>query len=257
METPAVVQVANLEKTYRLGNVTVNALRGVNLTLYQAEFVVITGPSGSGKTTLLNIIGTLDKPSSGKVTIDGEDITGMKDGQLTKLRRHKIGFIFQFHNLIPVLTALENVELPLLTAGTKPSTAKERASLMLERVGLKERLTHLPDELSGGEQQRVAIARALANHPKIILADEPTGDLDTKTGSEIVQIMYEAAKRENASVLVVTHDPVVEDRAEKLFEMRDGMITKASQQRSPRESYRLRAIEPVPPEPARSLSQPN
>ncbi len=256
METPAVVQVANLEKTYRLGNVMVNALRGVNLTLYQAEFVVITGPSGSGKTTLLNIIGTLDKPSSGKVSIDGEDITGMKDGQLTKLRRYKIGFVFQFHNLIPVLTAQENVELPLLTAGVKSKAAQERASLMLERVGLKERLTHLPDELSGGEQQRVAIARALANHPKIILADEPTGDLDTKTGTEVVQIMYEAAKKENASVLVVTHDPVVADRAEKLFEMRDGMITKGPQQRL-RESYRLRAIEPVPPEPARSLSQPN
>ena len=256
METAAVVQVANLEKTYRLGNVMVNALRGVNLTLYQAEFVVVTGPSGSGKTTLLNIIGTLDKPSAGTVTIDGEDITSMKDGQLTKLRRYKIGFVFQFHNLIPVLTALENVELPLLTSGVKPKLAQERASLMLERVGLKERLTHLPDELSGGEQQRVAIARALANHPKIILADEPTGDLDTKTGTEVVQIMYEAAKRENASVLVVTHDPVVADRAEKLFEMRDGVITKGSQQR-PRESYRLRAIEPVPPEPARSLSQPN
>ncbi len=234
----------------------VNALRGVNLTLYQAEFVVITGPSGSGKTTLLNIIGTLDKPSSGKVSIDGEDITGMKDGQLTKLRRYKIGFVFQFHNLIPVLTAQENVELPLLTAGVKSKAAQERASLMLERVGLKERLTHLPDELSGGEQQRVAIARALANHPKIILADEPTGDLDTKTGTEVVQIMYEATKKENASVLVVTHDPVVADRAEKLFEMRDGMITKGPQQRL-RESYRLRAIEPVPPEPARSLSQPN
>ncbi|TMI18258.1 ABC transporter ATP-binding protein [Candidatus Bathyarchaeota archaeon] len=234
----------------------VNALRGVNLTLYQAEFVVITGPSGSGKTTLLNIIGTLDKPSSGKVLIDGDDITGMKDGQLTKLRRYKIGFVFQFHNLIPVLTALENVELPLLTAGVKPKAAQERARLMLERVGLKERLTHLPDELSGGEQQRVAIARALANHPKIILADEPTGDLDTKTGTEVVQIMYESAKKENASVLVVTHDPVVADRAERLFEMRDGMITKGPQQH-PRESYRMRAIEPVPPEPARSLSQPN
>jgi putative ABC transport system ATP-binding protein len=256
LETHAIVQVANLEKTYRLGNVTVNALRGVNLTLYQAEFVVVTGPSGSGKTTLLNIIGTLDKPSAGTVAIDGENITNLKDGQLTKLRRHKIGFVFQFHNLIPVLTALENVELPLLTAGVKPKAAQERASLMLERVGLKERLTHLPDELSGGEQQRVAIARALTNHPKIILADEPTGDLDTKTGTEVVQIMYDAAKKENASVLVVTHDPVVADRAEKLFEMRDGIITKGFQQR-PRESYRLRAIEPVPPEPARSLSQPN
>src|SRR6184192_4115586 len=233
LQVSAVVELENLEKSYRLGKVTVNALRGVTLKLGQAEFMVIMGPSGSGKTTLLNIIGTLDKPTSGRALIDGEDITIMNDGQLTKLRRHKIGFVFQFHNLIPVLTALENVELPLLTAGVKQKSAKERAGLMLERVGLKERVTHLPDELSGGEQQRVAIARALANHPKIILADEPTGDLDTETGTEVVQIMYEAAKRENASVLVVTHDPVVADRAEKLFEMRDGIITKASQH-SPR-----------------------
>lgn len=256
MATPAIVQVTNLEKTFRLGNVTVQALWGVNFTLNQSEFVVITGPSGSGKTTLLNIIGTLDKPSAGSVTIDGENIGNMKDGELTKLRRYKIGFVFQFHNLIPVLTATENVELPLLTAGIKPKAARERAELMLERVGLKERLAHLPDELSGGEQQRVAIARALANHPRIILADEPTGDLDTTTGTEVVQIMYEAAKKENASVLVVTHDPVVADRAEKLFEMRDGQIS-TSPQRSSKQPFRLRAIEPVPPEPTRSLSQPN
>jgi len=152
LETPAIVQVSNLEKTYRLGNVTVYALRGVNFVLNQGEFVVVTGPSGSGKTTLLNIIGTLDKPSAGNVKIDGEDITGMNDSQLTRLRRHKIGFVFQFHNLIPVLSAIENVELPLLTAGAKASSAKERASLLLERVGLKDRLAHLPDELSGGEQ---------------------------------------------------------------------------------------------------------
>src|SRR5438309_3427377 len=227
LQVSAVVELENLEKSYRLGKVTVNALRGVTLKLWQAEFMVIMGSSGSGKTTLLNIIGTLDKPSSGRALVDGEDITRMNDAQLTRLRRHKIGFVFQFHNLIPVLTALENVELPLLTAGMKPKPAKERAGLMLERVGLRERLTHLPDELSGGEQQRVAIARALANHPKIILADEPTGDVDTKTGAEVVQIMYEAAKRENASDLVVTHDPVVADRAEKLFEMRDGIITKS------------------------------
>src|SRR6266852_9518506 len=173
----------------------VNALRGVNLTLYQAEFVVITGPSGSGKTTLLNIIGTLDKASSGKVSIDGEDITGMSDGQLTKLRRYKIGFVFQFHNLIPVLTALENVELPLITSGVKRRLSRDRAIELLRRVGLQERTDHLPDELSGGEQQRVAIARALANHPRIVLADEPTGDLDTQTGSEVVQLMHSMAKQ--------------------------------------------------------------
>src|SRR5438309_11106899 len=256
LQVSAVVELENLEKSYRLGEVTVNALRGVTLKLWQAEFMVIMGPSGSGKTTLLNIIGTLDKPTSGRALIDGEDITIMNDGQLTKLRRHKIGFVFQFHNLIPVLTALENVELPLLTSGIKRRVSRDRAMELLRRVGLQDRTDHLPDELSGGEQQRVAIARALANHPRLILADEPTGDLDTKTGSEVVQTMYEAAKKENASVLVVTHDPVVADRAERLFEMRDGMITKGSKQH-PRESYRLRAIEPVPPEPARSLSQPN
>src|SRR5713101_9763908 len=256
MPTPPVAQAENLEKSYTIGKVTVQAVRGVNLTLYHGQFVVVTGPSGSGKTTLLNLMGTLDKPTRGRVLIDGRDLGGMKDGELTQLRRHKIGFIFQFHNLIPVLTALENVQLPLQTAKVKTHEAKERAITLLSRVGLKERLTHLPDELSGGEQQRVAIARALANHPKIILADEPTGELDTTTGAEVVQIMYESAKKENASVLVVTHDPVVADRAEKLYEMRDGIITKTSPQR-PRETFRLRAIEPVPPEPARSLSQPN
>src|SRR5881397_170815 len=208
----------------------VNALRGVNLTLYQAEFVVITGPSGSGKTTLLNIIGTLDKPSAGTVTIDGEEITGMKDGQLTKLRRHKIGFVFQFHNLIPVLTALENVELPLITSGVKRKESKDRAMELLRRVGLQDRTDHLPDELSGGEQQRVAVARALANHPRIVLADEPTGDLDTQTGFEVVQLMHTMAKQEGSSVVVVTHDPVVAKRADRLVEMRDGRITEKVQE---------------------------
>src|SRR3989442_4731262 len=169
MEPSAIVKVANLEKTYRLGNITVQALRGVNFTLYQAEFVVVTGPSGSGKTTLLNIIGTLDKPSAGTVTIDGEEITRMNDGQLTKLRRHNISFVFQFHNLIPVLTALENVELPLITSGVKRKASRNRAMELLVRVRLQDRTGHLPDELSGGEQQRVAIASALANHPRIVL----------------------------------------------------------------------------------------
>lgn len=257
MQPPVVVQAEKLEKSYRLGNSTVQALRGVSLTLHPGEFVVVTGPSGSGKTTLLNIIGTLDKPTGGRVLIDGQDLSGMKDGQLTKLRRHKIGFVFQFHNLIPVLSALENVELPLLTAGVKSKQARERAQSLLGRVGLADRVEHLPDELSGGEQQRVAIARALANSPKVILADEPTGDLDTKTGSAVVQVMYDLAKQENATVMVVTHDPVVSSKADRLFEMRDGMINKGEPAKPSVEQRMIRAVEPVPPEPQQSLSQPN
>ena len=257
LNIPAVVELENLEKSYRLGKVTVNALRGVTLKLGQAEFMVIMGPSGSGKTTLLNIIGTLDKPTSGRALIDGEDITIMNDGQLTKLRRHKIGFVFQFHNLIPVLTALENVELPLITSGIKRRVSRDRAMELLRRVGLQDRTDHLPDELSGGEQQRVAIARALANHPRIVLADEPTGDLDTQTGFEVVQLMHSMAKQEGSSVVVVTHDPVVAERADRLVEMRDGRITEKVRERLAGQRHTIRAVEPLPPEPGRSLSQPN
>jgi len=218
---------------------------------------VIMGPSGSGKTTLLNIIGTLDKPSTGRALIDGEDITRMSDGQLTKLRRHKIGFIFQFHNLIPVLTALENVELPLITSGIKRKASRDRAMELLHRVGLQDRTGHLPDELSGGEQQRVAIARALANHPRIVLADEPTGDLDTQTGFEVVQLMHGMAKQEGSSVVVVTHDPIVAERADRLVEMRDGRITEKTREPQMGQRRTIRSVEPLPPEPGRSLSQPN
>ena len=251
------MELENLERSYRLGKVTVNALRGVSLKLLQGEFMVIMGPSGSGKTTLLNIIGTLDKPTSGKALLDGEDITRMNDGQLTKLRRHKIGFVFQFHNLIPVLTARENVELPLITSGVKGRVSRERASELLVRVGLRDRTDHLPDELSGGEQQRVAIARALANHPSLVLADEPTGDLDTQTGFEVVQLMHNMAKQEGSSVVVVTHDPVIADKADRLLEMRDGRIAEKVPESVPRPRNTIRTVEPLPPEPGRSLSQPN
>ena len=257
MQVPAVVELENLEKSYRLGQITVNALRGVTLKLQQGEFMVIMGPSGSGKTTLLNIIGTLDKPSSGRALVDGEDITRMNDGQLTKLRRHKIGFVFQFHNLIPVLSALENVELPLLTAGVKRKVSRDRAMELLSRVGLQNRTDHLPDELSGGEQQRVAIARALVNHPRIILADEPTGDLDTKTGFEVVELMHRMAKEEGTSVVVVTHDPIVADRADRLVEMRDGRVIEKVRDPLSGPKRTIRSVEPLPPEPGRSLSQPN
>ena len=257
MENATVVQLENIEKSYRLGRITVQALRGISLTLHQSEFMVVMGPSGSGKTTLLNIIGTLDKPTSGRALIDGEDIARMKDGQLTKLRRHKIGFVFQFHNLIPVLSALENVQLPLLTSGVKRGPAEKRANELLANVGLRDRILHLPDELSGGEQQRVAIARALANHPRILLADEPTGDLDTHTGSEVVGIMHSLTKQEQTAVVVVTHDPIVAEKADRLVQMRDGRITEQSRRPAAREMHMIRAVEPVPPEPGRSVSQPN
>ena len=251
------MQLENLEKTYQLGKTTVHALRGVSLTVHEGEFIVIMGPSGSGKTTLLNIIGTLDKPTSGRALIDGDDIARMNDGQLTRLRRHEIGFVFQFHNLIPVLTAFENVQLPLLTSRTKRGEAEDRANELLARVGLKERAHHLPDELSGGEQQRVAIARALANRPRIILADEPTGDLDTQTGSEVVGIMYDIARQERAAVVVVTHDPIIAVKADRLLEMRDGRISELVHEPLTGEKPTIRAVESMPPDPGRSLSQPN
>jgi len=224
MSKETVIQVENLVKTYQLGKVSIPALRGISFDVAKGEFLVVMGPSGSGKTTLLNLIGAIDKPTSGKISIDDRDITTLGEGELTKLRRHKIGFIFQFYNLIPALTALENVELPMLTAGVSRKDASKRASQLLETVGLAERVAHLPDELSGGEQQRVAIARALANKPRVILADEPTGDLDTKTGIEVVQILYDTSKKENATVIVVTHDPAITEKADRILRMRDGNI---------------------------------
>ena len=251
------VKLENLEKSYQLGKTTVQALQGISLDLHEGEFMVVMGPSGSGKTTLLNIIGTLDKPTSGRALIDGEDIARMNDKQLTKLRRFKIGFVFQFHNLIPVLTAFENVQLPLLTAGKARKVSESRARELLARVHLQDRMDHLPDELSGGEQQRVAIARALANRPRIILADEPTGDLDSKTGFEVVQIMYDMAKQERAAVVAVTHDPVIAERADRLLEMRDGRVTENLPKTLAGERHLLRAVDPVPPEPGYNVSQPN
>jgi putative ABC transport system ATP-binding protein len=225
MSSETVIRVEKLVKTYQLGKVSIPALRGISLDVAKGEFLVVMGPSGSGKTTLLNLIGAIDKPTSGRVFIDGKDVTTLGEGELTKLRRHKIGFIFQFYNLIAALTALENVELPLLTAGVSRRQTSERASGLLEMVGLAERVGHFPDELSGGEQQRVAIARALANKPSVILADEPTGDLDTKASKEVVQMLYDASKREDASVIVVTHDPLIAEKADRILEMRDGNIT--------------------------------
>ena len=218
------VKIENVEKIYRLGEISVPALKSINMELRKGEFVAVMGPSGSGKTTLLNLIGVLDKPTKGKIWIDGKDLTLLKEKELTNLRRGTIGYIFQFYNLIPVLSAFENVELPMLIAGIPSKERQERARQLLKTVGLAERANHRPDELSGGEQQRVAIARALVNKPSIVLADEPTGDLDTKTGGEVMFTLLNLSKTEGATVIVVTHDPTVAEYASRVFEMRDGRI---------------------------------
>lgn len=212
-----------------MGEIEVAALRGVTLQVHRGEAIGIMGPSGSGKTTLLNLIGALDRPTTGKVVIDGVDITTMNEKELTKVRRNKISFVFQFFNLLPVLSAYENVELPLLIGGMEEDLRKERVDHLLELVGLSERAEHRPDELSGGEQQRVAIARALAKPPQsatsvVVLADEPTGDLDTNTGEEIMRILIDLTKGEGGTLLVVTHDPDVGDKMDRVYNMRDGRI---------------------------------
>ena len=205
-ERDIVVECRNLRKSYILGEVRVDALRGINMKIYRGEMVSIMGPSGCGKTTLLNIIGSLDNPSSGQVLLERSDISRASEQQLTEIRRKSVGFIFQFYNLLPVLTALENVELPMLIAGIPKDERVQRATELLEKVDLLRRKDHKPDELSGGERQRVAIARALSNRPTILLADEPTGDLDTESGTAILNLLKELQKRFDLSYLFITHD---------------------------------------------------
>ena len=220
-----VLRTENLKKAYKKGtDQEVDALRGINLEIKKGEMVSIMGSSGSGKTTLLNIIGGLDNPSEGFVYIDNQDIGKMTDKELTMLRRHKIGFIFQSYNLLPVLSAFENVELPMLIAGVESKERKERAIELLKIVGLEERMKHKPDELSGGQKQRVAIARSLANKPAVLLCDEPTGDLDTKTGDQIMRLFEEINKKEQQTIVIVTHDPNIAKRTIKTFHIKDGLI---------------------------------
>jgi len=224
-----IVDIDNVSRIYSMGEIEVAALRGVTLQVKRGEAIGIMGPSGSGKTTLLNLIGALDRPTTGNVTIDGVNITAMGEKDLTKVRRNKISFVFQFFNLLPVLSAYENVELPLLIGGVEEAIRKERVDHLLELVGLADRADHRPDELSGGEQQRVAIARALAKPPQssssvVVLADEPTGDLDTNTGEEIMRILIDLTKGEGGTLLVVTHDPDVGERMDRVYNMRDGRI---------------------------------
>ncbi len=224
MENGVVVETVNLKKNYVLGKTIVHALRGIDFKLYRGDMCTIMGPSGCGKSTFLNMIGALDTPTEGEVYIDNVNITTLNDKRVTELRRHKLGFIFQFYNLIPVLTAIENVELPMLIAKKPKKERLERAQELLEIVGLGDRLHHRPDELSGGEQQRVSIARALANEPSLILADEPTGDIDTNTGAEIVELMGRINKEQGTTFLIVSHDQSVGKKGNRLIRFRDGVI---------------------------------
>ncbi|MGQ9545446.1 MAG: ABC transporter ATP-binding protein, partial [Candidatus Bathycorpusculaceae bacterium] len=207
-----------------MGKVLVLALRGVSFEIEESELVTIFGPSGSGKSTLLHLIGCLDRPDEGEIMIDGSDVLQLSDDALAELRLKKIGFVFQFFNLLPRLTALKNVQLPLTIAGTSEEEALERAKEMLKLVGLEARMNHRPSELSGGEQQRVAIARALINNPKIVLADEPTGNLDTKTGWEIVQLIRELNEKKGQTFVIVTHDPHIAETADRIIHLKDGLI---------------------------------
>ena len=219
----AVVEAVNLKKTYLLGKVPVNAVRGVNLNVASGDFIAILGPSGSGKSTLLNLIGALDKPTEGKLLIEGVDISTLNDNQLTDIRR-RVGFVFQFFNLIPRFTARENVELSMSIADHDKTERRKRAEDLLETVGLKDRMNHKPAELSGGEQQRVAIARALANNPRFLLMDEPTGNIDSKTANEIMSLVRGLNQEKGATTIMVTHDQRLAAQSKRTILMLDGLI---------------------------------
>lgn len=223
-----VTKVINATRDFKIGEMETHALRGVNLSIEDGEFTALVGPSGSGKTTLLQLIGLLDQPTSGQVYINGTDATRLNRNQRADLRKGTIGFIFQFFALIPTLTAYENVEMPLLLNGTKPAERKSRVNEVLEAVGLSDRAHHRPDQLSGGQQQRVAVARALAINPRVILADEPTANLDTENGKQVMDIMARLNKDTGVTFIFATHDPRVIGYANRVVTLQDGIITKDS-----------------------------
>ncbi len=220
----SLVQTRDLTKVYGTGNTAVTALDHVNLSVAPGEFVAVMGPSGCGKSTLLHLIGGLDRPTSGQVTIDETPLEKLSDDKLTELRRRKIGLVFQFFNLIPVLDATENAALPLTLDGVNPAQAKEKARAWLKRVGLENRLTNRPDQLSGGQQQRVAIARALAAEPVLVLADEPTGNLDTHAADEIADLLRQVSDEWGRAVVMVTHDPRIAAYADRIIFLKDGQV---------------------------------
>ena len=225
MQTEPVIQVKNVTKELKVGNHTIYALQGISLDIYAGEIVSIVGPSGSGKSTLLGILGGLDSPTSGQMIIDGVDITRMNEDQLTEIRNEKIGFIFQFFNLIPTLTALENVALPIQFARKRNFSPNKRARELLHTLGLGDRMRHRPSQLSGGQQQRVAIARALANNPPILLADEPTGNLDSESSEGVMQTLHDIRDSAGTTIVLVTHDPNLAMEADRILTLVDGKIT--------------------------------
>ena len=224
-----VVKVENLSRVFKMGKVKVKALQSVSFEIYEGEFVSVMGKSGSGKTTLLNILGTLDTPTDGEVYIDGKPVSKMNDSKRTEIRRNKIGFVFQSYNLIPVLDAIENVSLPLFNSPLSKEKRKERAMKVLDLVGLRERADHKPEEMSGGQRQRVSIARALVTDPAIILADEPTGALDSKTGEQILELFEKLNKEQGYTFILVTHDEAIGKRATRKIVLKDGKKIKDSE----------------------------
>jgi putative ABC transport system ATP-binding protein len=223
MSEKPVIQIEKLHKVYILGKTKVHALQGIDLKMKKGEYGAIMGPSGSGKSTLMNIIGCLDVPTSGTYALNGQDVSGLNDDQLAKIRNKEIGFVFQTFNLLPRASALHNVELPLIYNGTSSVKRRDKAKEALEKVGLADRMNHKPNELSGGQRQRVAIARALANSPSMILADEPTGNLDTKTGEEIMEI-FDHLNDQGNTIVLVTHEDFIAKHANRIIHLKDGLI---------------------------------
>jgi putative ABC transport system ATP-binding protein len=225
----SIVKTEQLTKVYGKGATAVTALNHLNINIQPDEFVAVMGPSGCGKSTLLHLVGGLDQPTSGRVLLNGQDLAGQTDDELAQLRRREIGFVFQFFNLLPVLGAIENVALPLILDGVKTSEAQEKAQTWLTRIGLSGRLSHRPDQLSGGEQQRVAIARALVAEPSLILADEPTGNLDSRSADEIAVLLRQISEEWGRTVLMVTHDPRIAAHANRIVFLKDGTIVDETQ----------------------------
>ncbi len=222
--TDWVIETRNLKKIYQMGEIEVRALDGIDLKIERGSVVSIMGPSGSGKSTLMNLLGCLDRPSEGEYYLDGIQVAKMKDDELANVRNRKVGFVFQSFNLLPRQTAMANVELPLRYAGNVTRSRKEQAGLALRAVGLGDRMTHKPTELSGGQQQRVAIARALVNDPAIIMADEPTGNLDSKSGKEIMELILNLNKTRETTIIIVTHDPSIAEQTQRVISLIDGKV---------------------------------
>ncbi len=226
MQKQEIIRLESVEKNYSMGDIVVKALDGINLSIKKGDFIAIIGPSGSGKSTMMNMIGALDIPSRGSIFLENKNIAKLHESELAQIRGRKIGFVFQSFNLIPTLTAKENVAMPMLFQGVSKIERLKKAEEILKMVGLGDRMDHLPNELSGGQKQRVAIARSLANNPEVILADEPTGNLDSKTGEEIMNLFIGLNKKDK-TIIIVTHNPEIADRAQKVLKMKDGRIENA------------------------------